>query len=153
MDKGLLKNLLAVVKEIVGEIVADVAKDTATEDLQGCEPVVEEHCVGQLPERCSQNDEQCRWHNQSVLVHWKIVVDTVKQEVQGQADSVIRKPAKRNMSVNDHNVTENKITYLSTWNRKRCMRYSINDHRPTPQNQYAAAAMGSPRPAVPITVP
>lgn len=148
----MFKDLLAVVKEIVSEIVADVSKDTATEDLQGCEPVVEEHCVGQLPERCSQNNEQRRWHNQAVLVHREVVMDTVEQEVQGEADSVIGKPA-RKMSVNYHNVTDNRTTYLSTWKRKRCMRYSINDHRPTPQNQYAAAAMGSPRPAAPITVP
>lgn len=50
MIKGILQNLLAVVKEIVGQVIADVPKDTTTEHLYGREPVVEEDCMGQLPE-------------------------------------------------------------------------------------------------------
>lgn len=80
------------VQEIVGQVVANVSEDSAAKHRHGCEPVVEEDCMGQLPEGNSQDHEQCRGHNKAVPVHREVVVNTVEEEVKSQADTVVREP-------------------------------------------------------------
>lgn len=77
----------------MSQVVANVAENATAEHLHCCEPVVEEDSMSQLPERECKDDKQCGWHNQSVLVHRKVVVDTVEQEMKGQANAIVRKPA------------------------------------------------------------
>mgnify|MGYP001114919479 CR=1 FL=1 len=89
----------------MGQIIADVAKDATTEDLHGCEPVVEEDGVGKFPERSRQNHKQCWWHDQSITVHGQVVVNTVKEEVESQTDSVVRKPP-RKYTIRDFDTVE-----------------------------------------------
>lgn len=93
-DGNLGENSLAMVEEVVCQIVAHVTEDTAAVYLHSREPVVEEDSMGQLPKWSCKEDKQCGWHDQSVLVHWKVVVDTMEQEVEGQTNAVVRKPAR-----------------------------------------------------------
>jgi hypothetical protein len=90
-----MENSLAVVEEIVSQIIANIAEDTTTENLYSRKPVVEEHGMCKLPERSCQNHEQCWGHDQSITVHGQVVVNAVEEEVQGQTDSIIREPARR----------------------------------------------------------
>jgi hypothetical protein len=34
--------------------------------------------VGQLPEWSGKSEEECRWHDQSQLIHRKVVVNSMK---------------------------------------------------------------------------
>lgn len=64
-------------KEVVCEVIADVAKDTARIHC-GCGiPVVEEDGMRQLPEWRGKDNEEGGWHDQPVLVHGEIVMNTV----------------------------------------------------------------------------
>ena len=74
----------------MGQVVADVAKDSSTEHGYCSVPIVEEHCMRELVERCCESNEEGRWHNEAVLVHWEIMVDAVKEEVCCDANSIIR---------------------------------------------------------------
>ena len=51
------------------QVVHDVAKDTTAKPSQCCIPVVKENQVGNFPEGCSQDNEQCRRHDKAVFVH------------------------------------------------------------------------------------
>lgn len=70
-------------------VVAGVAKDTTTVGSQSGIPVPEDDRVCELPERCRQDSEECRWHDEPVSVHGKVVVNAVEQEVEGDRDAVI----------------------------------------------------------------
>lgn len=74
----------------MGHVVADVSKDATTVYQQCCVPIVEENGVGQLPEGCGQNHKQCRRHDEAVPVHREVMMNAVEQEVEGEADAVIR---------------------------------------------------------------
>ena len=84
---------LAVMKEVVGHVVADVAEDTATIHCQSSIPIVEEDSMSKLPEwRCQYNKES--WgHDQAILVHRQVVMNTVEQEVESQSNTIVRKIA------------------------------------------------------------
>lgn len=70
-------NLPLVVQEVVGAIVANVAEDATAVDCHCCVPIVEEDCVGELPERRGENQEKCGRHDESQAVHWEVVVNAV----------------------------------------------------------------------------
>jgi hypothetical protein len=75
------RDLLLVVQEVVSHIVERVAEYTTTVG-SGCRiPVPEDDCVSELPERRSEDNEKCGRHDQSVLVHRKVVVDAMKEEM------------------------------------------------------------------------
>lgn len=82
-------------EEVMGQVVADVPKYTATKYGDSRIPVVEEDCVGKLPEWGCQDNEESGWHDQAVFVHGQIVMNSVKQEVKSETDSIVRKPPKR----------------------------------------------------------
>ena len=130
------RNSLAMVEEVMGQVIADVPKHATAEHLHSREPVVRKDCVGKFPEWSGQYEEKGGWHDESIAVHRKIVVDTVEEEVESQSDTVVREPPK-NMSVSFPwgRVFDQGPTYLSTWKRKRCMRYSIKDQRNRPRTQ------------------
>jgi len=69
------------VQEVVRQIVADVTEDTAAEDRGSDRPIPVEYSVCKFPERNGKSGEEDGWHDQSELVHRKIVMDTVKQKV------------------------------------------------------------------------
>lgn len=82
-----------VVEEVVGHIVQGVTKDTTA--ISSCRrvPVVEKYGVCKFPEWCCKRNEQGGRHDESVLVHGKVVVDAVEEEVQCESDTVIGKMA------------------------------------------------------------
>lgn len=72
-------------------IVADVAKNTTTVHSRGSVPVIEEDGVGEVPERRSEKYEERGRHDQAQPVHGKVMVDTVKQEVQRDGHTIVGK--------------------------------------------------------------
>jgi hypothetical protein len=83
-------HLLLVVQEVMGHVVAGVAKYAATVRSRGRIPVPEDECVCELPEGRGEQGEERRRHDKPVLVHGKIVMDAVEEEVEGDSDAVIR---------------------------------------------------------------
>lgn len=69
------------VQKVVREVIADVSEDTSTEDGRCGIPIPEEDRVGKLPEGRSEDDEESGRHHQSQLIHGKIVMNTVEQEM------------------------------------------------------------------------
>ena len=74
-------------------VVAGVSKDASTVRRQGCIPVPKDDSMCKLPERCCQNDKKCGRHNKPVFVHRQVVVNTVEEEVESDADTVVGKVA------------------------------------------------------------
>ena len=74
----------------MGQIIADVAKDSPTKHSCRCIPVVEEHCVCELVEWGCQSDKKCGRHDKAILVHWNVVVNTVKEEMGSDTDAIVR---------------------------------------------------------------
>jgi hypothetical protein len=70
-----------VVKEVVRKIVADISKDTSTVGCYCSIPVVAEDGMSHPPERSSQKSEENGRHNKTVLIHGKIMVDTVEEKM------------------------------------------------------------------------
>lgn len=89
LERAVPRREVAVVQEVMRQVVADVAEDAAAEDA-GCDvPVVEKDGVGELPEGCGKDEEESRRHNEPVAVHGKVVMDTVEEEVERKADTVV----------------------------------------------------------------
>lgn len=84
---------IAVVQEVVRHIVANVSENATTVDRGRGIPIIEEYGMGELPERCSEHNEERRRHDQSVFVHRKVVVDTVEKEMQCDSYPIVRKVA------------------------------------------------------------
>lgn len=82
-----------VMKEVMRQVVANVSENATAVDSSCDIPVVGEDGVCKLPERCSQGYKQGWGHDQTVLVHGQVVMNTVQQKVSGDADSVVRKVA------------------------------------------------------------
>lgn len=83
------------VNPVVRHVVADVPKQTAAEAGGPRVPVVEEDGVGEGPERRAEDAEQGRGHDEAVLVHGEVVVNSMKQEMQRNSYSVVGKIAIR----------------------------------------------------------
>lgn len=81
------------VNPVVRHVVADVAEQTAAEAGGPRVPVVEEDGVGEGPEGRAEDAEQGRGHDEAVLVHGKVVVNPVEQEMQRNSYSVVGKIA------------------------------------------------------------
>ena len=71
------------------QIVADVTKYTSAVYSSRNIPIVRENRMCQIPEWSCKNNEESRRHDQSVFIHWEIVVDTVEQEMQGEKPSIV----------------------------------------------------------------
>lgn len=84
------RHLLAMVEEVVRQVVADVSENASAENARGCEPVVEEDRVSELPERRCQYDKESRWHYQTIPIHRQVVMNTVQKEVQSNSNAVVR---------------------------------------------------------------
>lgn len=80
-----------VVEEVVRQVVAHIAEDAAAVNGGADVPVQPEDGMGQFPEGCSEDDEQCWRHHQAILVHGQVVMDAVEGEMQRDTDSVVRK--------------------------------------------------------------
>lgn len=106
-----------VVKEVMGHIVKDISKDTSAEDSNGHKPVPVENRMCQMPERGGQHDEEGRRHDKTVLVHGQVMMNTMEEEVHGNADSVIRDiPAYRSAYYSNSSAGY-ACTYPSRWNK------------------------------------
>jgi hypothetical protein len=74
-------------------VVACISKDATAVCSDGSVPVPEDDSMGDVPKWRCQGREQRRRHHKAVLVHRKVVVDTVKDEVEGDCDTVVWKVA------------------------------------------------------------
>jgi hypothetical protein len=88
-----------VVEEVMCHIITDISKYATTENCDRSVPVIEENCVSQFPEGRGQNHEQSWWHHKPVFIHWQIMVDSVKKEMEGDADSIIREISEEGQNV------------------------------------------------------
>lgn len=68
---------LLVMEKVVGHVIERVAKNTTTISSGRSIPIVEEYGVRKFPEWCRKRGEQCRGHDEPVLVHGKVMVDAV----------------------------------------------------------------------------
>lgn len=61
--------LLLVMQKVMCQIIADISKDSTAINCNSGVPVVEKDKVGEMPERCCKDEEESRWHNETVAVH------------------------------------------------------------------------------------
>ncbi len=66
-----------VMQEIMGQVVTDVAEYSTAKGGHRGVPVVVEHAMCQVPERYGQDNEQCRWHDQSQTVHGQVMMNAM----------------------------------------------------------------------------
>ena len=135
-------------QKVVGQVVADIAEEAAAENRSGCVPVLEEECVRQVPERNRKYGKQGWWHDESVLVHWQVVVNAVKKEMERDSGPVVREVAE---DVSKR-LGKGPRTNSSRWNRKRCKPYSTNVQIHNPRIQYMPTT-GTDSPLVARYVP
>lgn len=74
----------------MGQLIADVAKDPSTKYSCCYVPIIEEYCIYELIERCCKSNEQNGRHGETILIHWKVVVDTMEEEMGCDTNAVIR---------------------------------------------------------------
>lgn len=77
------------VKEVVSKIVADVAEDATTVDSSSGMPAVGKDSMGKIPEGGCKHHEESGRHDQSILIHGQVMVNTMEQEVQSDANTVV----------------------------------------------------------------
>lgn len=78
-----------VVEEVVRQVVEDVAEDTSAVDSSRGVPRVGEEGVSKEPEGSGENNEERGRHDETVLVHGKVVVDAMQEEVEGDENPII----------------------------------------------------------------
>jgi hypothetical protein len=79
-----------VVEEIMCQIIADIPEYPATED-SGCDgPIPKEYGMRQFPEWHCEDKKEGWWHDQSELIHGKVVVDTMQEKMQCKRNTVFR---------------------------------------------------------------
>lgn len=93
-------HLLLMVEKVVSHVIAYVPKNTASEGHRRCIPVIEEDGVCKPPEGRRKNNKQSRWHHKAVLIHGKVVVNSVQEEMQGYPYSVIGKEPDQRLAKN-----------------------------------------------------
>ena len=71
------------------QVVADVSENTAAVDCNCDIPIPVKYSVGEFVEGKCEDDEEGRWHDESVLVHGEIMMDAVEKEVEGQEDAIV----------------------------------------------------------------
>lgn len=82
-----------VVEKVVRQVVDDVASDTATEGDSAHVPVGVEDGVGKLPKWKGECNEECWRHDETISIHWQVVVNAVKEEMSSKSEAVVRKVA------------------------------------------------------------
>jgi hypothetical protein len=85
-----VNSVLLVVEKVVGHVIACVSENATAVCSQSCMPIPEDDCVCELPKGCSESDKQSWRHDKPVLVHREVVVNAVKEEMQGDADAIVR---------------------------------------------------------------
>ena len=74
----------------MGKVVANVAENSPTED-GGCHiPVPVEDRMREVVEWCCEEDEEGWGHNESVTIHWEVMVNAMKKEVGGDSNAIVR---------------------------------------------------------------
>lgn len=80
-------------KEVVRQVVADVSENATTEDSGGYTPIPIEDGMCKLPKRSCKYEEKGGWHDKSELVHREVVMNTMKQKVESESNSIVREPS------------------------------------------------------------
>ena len=91
MNDAINQYILLVMEEVMSLIIADVAKNTSAEGRNSSIPVVEEDGMSQLVERNSEDNEEGRRHDETVAIHRQVMVNAMKEEMGGYANTVIWK--------------------------------------------------------------
>lgn len=73
----------------MGAVIAHISKNAATVCSRSCVVVPEDDRMGKFPERSCQDSEEGRRHDKSVLVHGKVVVNTMKQKMCCDGNAVV----------------------------------------------------------------
>lgn len=73
----------------MGHVIASVSKYAAAVSSSCRIPIPEDDGVCEFPERCGKRDKKCRRHDKPILVHGKVVVDAVEEEMQGDTDTIV----------------------------------------------------------------
>lgn len=94
---SVMSHILLVVEEVVRHVIERVSKDAAAVCSRCRMPVPEDDAMREFPERCGQNNEECGWHNQPVLIHGQIMMNAMEEEVECDANTVVRKMPIRSM--------------------------------------------------------
>ena len=77
------------VQKVMRQIITNVAKNTTAVACQCCIPIVGKYHVSDGPERYGKNGEQGWRHDETISVHWEIVMDTMEKEMEGEEDAII----------------------------------------------------------------
>ena len=83
------KRQVLVMEEVVRHVVARVTEEAAAEYRRRHVPVPEEEGVRQFPEWDGKSDEEGGWHDEAILIHGQVMMDTVEQEMRRDADPVV----------------------------------------------------------------
>lgn len=74
----------------MSQVVANISKDSTTENGRSHRPVPVENGMCKLPKGGCECKEQCWRHDESELVHRKIVVNTMKEEMGSKSNTIVR---------------------------------------------------------------
>ena len=70
-------NLLFMMQKVMRQIIGNITKNATTVHSNSSIPIVEKYEMGEVPEGGGEDDEEGRWHHESVTVHGKVVVDAM----------------------------------------------------------------------------
>lgn len=56
-------------QKVMRQIIADISKDSTAINCNGGVPVVEKDKMSEMPEGCCKDEEEGRWHDETVAVH------------------------------------------------------------------------------------
>ena len=75
-------------------VIANVSKDPSAEDRCCSVPIVPEYRMCKLMKWHGKDNKERWWHDETIFVHWKVVVDAMEEEVGCQANTVVREVSK-----------------------------------------------------------
>jgi len=86
--------------KVVSHVVANISKYASTENCSCRIPIVKEYSVGQLPKRYGKDYKQGWRQDEAIFVHRKVVVNTVKREMQSDSNPIVRKISAHSSALN-----------------------------------------------------
>lgn len=79
------------VEEVVRDFVADIPKAHSTKHGNRGKPIPVKHKMHELVQKGRENGSYRGWHDNSILIHWEIVMKTMEKKVHGNTNTIIRK--------------------------------------------------------------
>ena len=116
-------------------VIANISEDTTAVCQHSGMPVEKDYRVRELPEWECEDDKQGRRHHKSIFIHGEVVMDSVQKEVQSDTNSIVRKESAKMLDSKQKIWRKLWQSYVSMWNRNRCIIYSIKLQRKSPKSQ------------------